>query len=689
VAILPFNVRGGETLDYLSDGMASLIATKMGGVEQYNSVDPRVVINFVERRGLRNIDPQSGQTVAERYGAGLYVMGDVVELGDQLHLNVSIYELGTEEPTAQISVQGDADNLTGLVDQIVGLMLAAQFGKTATDLRSLAAMTTDSLEALKAYLEGEQEYNRGRFLGAVDAFQRAVEIDGQFALAYYKLGMSATWIPDFDLAEQAVENAVSHSARLSPQHLVLVEAFYAHQTSNPTKVDSLLRGYLDIHPDDVEALYIYADAQFHFNQFFGRRIGQAREPFERALELDPNNDALTIHLMEIAASEGRFATVDSLFQRVDPGSDIDLEWGTLLASAIGTETDQEEVIRALRSSSDSHLRSAMTYLALYSPLGRGTERVADLFFEPRRPPRMNKLGHLWRTQLYLRDGRWDAFEDEIDAYRRFDANRALKFHALHATLPFFAVPDTELAALRTAVAQWDPAGEATDANPDTLYVGFDPLYREYLIGLLSIHLGEEQIAREQIERLNGWSGRTAQANAGRFLARHLEAHMARHAGRTGEALELLSASAVDLPGLPEFERTTSPFIWHSYERYIRAELLLEQGRLEEALEWYGVLTEGVSWINVVYVPMSHYRSGQIYERLGERDKAVEHYSNFVHFWRECDPALRPIVDEAERRLQQLAPQRFSSVRSLGRKITIGTRCPLFLDWHTCTDRFVQ
>jgi tetratricopeptide (TPR) repeat protein len=643
---LPFNVRGGETLDYLSDGMASLIATKMGGVEEYHSVDSHAVFKFVERRGLRNIDPQSGQTVAERFGAGLYVIGDVVELGDQLHLNVSIYESGKQEPVAQISVQGDADNLTGLVDQIVGMMLAAQFGETQADLRTLAAMTTDSLEALKAYLEGEQEYNRGRFLGAVDAFQRAVDIDNGFALAYYKLAISATWIPDFDLAEQAVENAATHSSRLSRQHRILVEAFHAHQTSNPTKVDSLLRGYLDIHPDDVEALYIYADAQFHFNQLFGRPIGQSREPFERALELDPNNDALTIHLMEAAASEENFVTVDSLLQRVDPGSDIELEWKTLLAFAIGTESDQDEVIGALKSSSDDQLRSAMTYVALYSPRGHGTERVADLFFEPGRPPRLNMIGHLWLIQLHLRDGRWDAFKNEIDALRSFDADRALKFHALYATLPFLAVPDTELATLRTAVERWDP---------DTLPAGFDPLYREYLIGLLSINLGEEQAAREQIERLGGWPGQTAQGNVGRFLARHLEAHLARHSGRSGEALEFLSSPAVDLPGLPADERILSPFIWHSYERYTRAELLLEQGRLEEALEWYRVLAEGYSWLNVIYAPMAHYRSGQIYERLGEHDKAAEHYSSFVHYWRQCDSALRPIADEAERRLQQLAP----------------------------------
>jgi hypothetical protein len=35
---------------------------------------------------------------------------------------------------------------------------------------------------------------------------------------------------------------------------------------------------------------------------------------------------------------------------------------------------------------------------------------------------------------------------------------------------------------------------------------------------------------------------------------------------------------------------------------------------------------------------------------GERQKAREHYARFLELWRDCDPELRPLVEEARRRM---------------------------------------
>jgi hypothetical protein len=36
--------------------------------------------------------------------------------------------------------------------------------------------------------------------------------------------------------------------------------------------------------------------------------------------------------------------------------------------------------------------------------------------------------------------------------------------------------------------------------------------------------------------------------------------------------------------------------------------------------------------------------------LGEREKAADHYSRFIELWKNCDPDLRPLVEEARTRL---------------------------------------
>ena len=88
------------------------------------------------------------------------------------------------------------------------------------------------------------------------------------------------------------------------------------------------------------------------------------------------------------------------------------------------------------------------------------------------------------------------------------------------------------------------------------------------------------------------------------------------------------------------------------ERFLRAEALFELGEDRAALDWYENLL-GTSSFEVVYLPMMELRGGQIYQRLGEVDRAAEHYRRFVQLWAQCDADLRPLVEEAERQLVAL------------------------------------
>ncbi len=75
---------------------------------------------------------------------------------------------------------------------------------------------------------------------------------------------------------------------------------------------------------------------------------------------------------------------------------------------------------------------------------------------------------------------------------------------------------------------------------------------------------------------------------------------------------------------------------------LRAQILEELGRYDEALGWY-------SW----KWGLAYLRSARIYERLGNTEKAIEKYSRFVADWKDCDPELHHFVEEAEARLAQL------------------------------------
>ena len=57
----------------------------------------------------------------------------------------------------------------------------------------------------------------------------------------------------------------------------------------------------------------------------------------------------------------------------------------------------------------------------------------------------------------------------------------------------------------------------------------------------------------------------------------------------------------------------------------------------------------------VRLPAIHERLGQLYESMGNTEKAVEHYRAFIELWKNADPELQPRVADARKRLARLTP----------------------------------
>ncbi len=105
--------------------------------------------------------------------------------------------------------------------------------------------------------------------------------------------------------------------------------------------------------------------------------------------------------------------------------------------------------------------------------------------------------------------------------------------------------------------------------------------------------------------------------------------------------------------IPRISRAVwTSFYRQSHDRFLRAELLYEMNRDEEAIGWYSSFGQGWGYEYIYFAP-SHLRRGEIYERLGQRDQAIEHYTRFVELWQDCDPELRSTVEEAQIKLDHL------------------------------------
>jgi tetratricopeptide (TPR) repeat protein/tRNA A-37 threonylcarbamoyl transferase component Bud32 len=660
IAVLPFSVRGNDAFNYLGEGMVDLLSTKLDGAGELRSADPRAVLSLVEQENLGVPDPDEGRGIARGLGAGLYVLGNIVEVQGTLQLDASLYdpEAGLEA-VANASAEGPAGQLFELVDRVAAELLVSQARESGGPARRIAEVTTSSIPALKAYLEGEQAFRAGDHGRAAEAFGRATQLDSTFALAWYRLGITAEWLVRSDVVERSAEQAFRHSSRLSEHDQNLFRAFRAYRDGNALEAERLYRAILATHPDDVGAWAQLGELLFHYGPYYGRPISEAREPFERVLFFEPDEVHALAHLMRITTLEDAREEADELASRyleLHPEDDRALEIRALRAFAIDDEPSQRQVLSELRLADVDELMIMTWSVPVHTRNIDGAASVISMLADDAsRPQDVRAMAHTVRAALRLAQGRWRDAESEFDAAAVLDPVVALEYRALLAAHPLLAIGDDRLEAIRGELEDWD----ASDWRPSSTNVTWVNAHDEahshlrlYLLGLLSVRLGNLDVAERYAAELEQLSGTPEVMELAHDLALGIRAQGAIVRGQPEVALDALQQGSAS----PWYaQMSSSLFFSQALERFTRAELLAATGRDEEAIRWFDTLAV-LSSREMIYLAPSHLRRAEIYERLGDGQAAEEHYERFIELWRDCDPELRPLVDYAAERLTLLATQ---------------------------------
>jgi len=289
LAVLPFAVPAGP-FGYLAEGMVDLLSRNLNGVGEQATVDPGRVISTVgssEKRGVQDAD--RGYEIARRLGAGRYILGNVHAAGAQLRIQARLYQeaAGEPEPIAQASAEGDSTALFDLVDQLSAQLLVSGDRGQGARLAQTASLTTSSLPALKAYLDGERNLRAAQFDSAVAGFQAATALDSSFALAHYRLAVAAVWTGRMGLLTPSNTRAVALADRLGERDRALVAAFAEMARGKPDEAERRYREILESYPDDLEARFQLANLLYSYNAPRGRPPGEAREHYDRVLQVDP------------------------------------------------------------------------------------------------------------------------------------------------------------------------------------------------------------------------------------------------------------------------------------------------------------------------------------------------------------------------------------------------------------------
>jgi tetratricopeptide (TPR) repeat protein/TolB-like protein len=376
IAVVPFEVRG-QDLEIWREGMMDLLTSGLDGVGGFRTIDSRTIMARWQDQiaGGRTVDLDATLRVARSVGARYALVGSVVGIGPDVRLVANVHDLDTGREVATGRAEGPAQDVLRLVDELaVGTMrsLLLAMGRGATGDLSAETITTASLPALRAFLEGEGHYRKGRFAEAVQSYERAVAADSTFAIALVRLSENYGWLESQNSARmiEVGDRAIAQAHRLSPRYQFIMQGWDALNRGSAEGLESLKEAVRK-YPDDPGAWFLLAETYIHVGGATYGTEAELWEALQQATSLDPNFAPYLVHVADYAVLRGDRALAESTIERYEAltGNRNDLEHMELaIPLLLGDET---EAAAALESAAAMPVRALDIFLGTY---GRRHER---------------------------------------------------------------------------------------------------------------------------------------------------------------------------------------------------------------------------------------------------------------------------------------------------------------------------
>jgi len=636
IAVLPFEVRGDEHQIW-REGMVDVLSVNLDGVEGLRGIDSRTVLAlWAAHPGAPGSSLASALAVARDAGAQYAVLGSIVPFGRDLRIAVRVYSVSGTNALASFGVDGPADSLLSLVDQVTIKVLAAAWqGRQPTAEVNLGRITTRSVPALKSFLNGERLLRKADYAGAAAHYRDAIVADSGFAFAHYRFGMAQVWVDEaFDPApswQEALREAARLSVRLPERERLLVQLALAVNARTPARNSratlELARLAVSRYPDEADAWYFLGDTYFHHGDQLLTSPEAADSAFQRALALDPARVMLYEHMIENAIN----ASFDSARARnlldvysKSAAPDRVRQFELAFAFAFGDSAAQQQALD-LHATLPEMERVRIT-------LGLRDVRYADV--------QARALGDY---------GRWQSISAALAAERllqlaidRGDTEQALRHLAAPRLPPVLGA----LHAYRARLGRLplpDSVYRATLAMPADSTAGFSMA----VAGAVAAEDGRENEFESALGRLEAIQQRyreRADTGVVRFVGgtrTALRGYRLGHRGDRSRALDSLMTGQEDATG----GESPTADAWNAILRWWIGDFMEQEGRLDDAARYFSSIRRD---------PFAAERVAPIYEQLGQLDRARESYLFVAEAWRDGNPVMQQRAAAARDAARRLA-----------------------------------
>ena len=318
VAVLAFeNMSDDPEQDYFSDGISEELLNRLAKVNELHVISRSSSFSF---KG-KDLDMP---TIAKRLNVAHVLEGSVRKMGDSVRITAQLVDASTdshlwsETYDRELTTRNIFEVQSDIAEAIAGKLRATLSQQDHVNLRSVP---TSSLEAYQSYLLGRQRLISRASTSLEQArvyFEKALEIDPDFALAYVALAETYMLLGDYagmslDEMLSKAEPAISRALGLDDQ---LAQAFVARGAirSKAGDIGAAVEAFqraVDLDPNYSRAYHWYGDVLLNHLQ----QPEAALPLLEKAYTLDPVSPALTVTIGQALSGLGRYEEAMEFYQK--------------------------------------------------------------------------------------------------------------------------------------------------------------------------------------------------------------------------------------------------------------------------------------------------------------------------------------------------------------------------------------
>jgi serine/threonine protein kinase/Flp pilus assembly protein TadD len=648
LAVMYFqNIPDPNDKDHTGDMLTDLLITSLSQAKGLEVISRERLFDIQKelKSDSRSITPGMASEIAQRAGVTTMLLGSILQTEPQLAVTTRLIDVKTGRIINSQRVTGYSikqifplvDTLALLVRNDLNVMAVA-----STPVKSVSEVTASSPEAYRSYTEGV-ELNKKYFTGeAKAAFERAIELDSNFAMAYFGLA-TLNLLSDKLERRTALEKAWQLRDKVTERERLEIEAVYTDDIGNdPQKAASIGETIVEKYPHE-QAVYLGLGSAY-----LGAGDGEkAIQAIQRGLKNDSLDKTLWNLLAYVYAGRNKREEAFQCINRY-------LE----LAPGEPNPYDSKGELYVVFGELDSAVYWFRKAISFRSDFNSSVT-----------------LGHiaLLRQDYAAAEKYYQQYGSTSDQSQRIDAEVSRLFIPLHRG---------QLNAVREQLAV-----KISIIKSQNLQVPLDGFY--YGLTLVSGELGDYPAMLKYAQQLwQMWMQQPDAEISGRGILAWALAKSGNHPKATQTMEEFkknIGISVVEQQATYDYTAALLAFEDGNFElaveqfnkafqhlfpnhapQLLYAVSMLKTGHLPEAIRelqhitWWAPIS--FSPISLPSLPLSgkwpvasvkaHYWLGVAYEQQGKTDQAVNEYETFLNIWKDAD-FKSPEMQDARLRLAKL------------------------------------